>query len=163
MSEFLWPHEWQDARLLCLSLSPGVCSNSCPLSWWCHPLLSPSPPALHLSQPQRLSKELPLLIRWPKYWSFRFSNSPSSEYSGLISFRMDWFWSVCSPRDSQESSPTPQFERSVDNEQNRSTPIPGLDHKSLVTFHALFSSSHRNEWTPGTVSRAACWTCWSHR
>ena len=37
------------------------------------------------------SKELALCIRWPKYWSFSFNISPSSEYSGLISFRMDWF------------------------------------------------------------------------
>ena len=43
-------------------------------------------------------------IRWPKYWSFNFSVNPPSEYSGLISFG-----SPCSPRDSQESSPTPQF------------------------------------------------------
>ena len=48
-------------------------------------------------------------IRWPKYWSFSFSISPSNEYSGLISFR-DWlFWSPHSPRDSQQSSPTSQF------------------------------------------------------
>ena len=56
------------------------------------------------------SNESILHIRWPKYWSFSFSISPSNECSGLISFRMDWLdWSPCSPRDSQESSPTPQF------------------------------------------------------
>ena len=55
-----------------------------------HPLSSPSPPALSLSQHQGLSNELALCIRWPKYWNFSFSISPSSEYSGLISFRMDW-------------------------------------------------------------------------
>ena len=55
---------------------------SCPLS-------SPSPPALNLSQ-HRVSNESVLRIRWPKYWSFSFSTSPSNEYSGLISFRMDW-------------------------------------------------------------------------
>ena len=55
------------------------------------------------------SSELALHIRWPKYWSFSFSISPSNEYSGLISFRINWFLSPCSPRDSQESSPTPQF------------------------------------------------------
>ena len=48
-----------------------------------------------------------LRIRWPKYWSFTIS--PSNEYSGLISFRIDWFDLLASPRDSQESSPTPQF------------------------------------------------------
>ena len=50
-----------------------------------HPLLSPSPPVLNLSQHQGLQ------IRWPMYWSFSFSISPSNEYSGLISFRIDWF------------------------------------------------------------------------
>ena len=55
------------------------------------------------------SNESVLCIRWPKYWSFSFSISPSNEYSGLISFRMDWAGSPCSPRDSQESSATPQF------------------------------------------------------
>ena len=54
-----------------------------------HPLLSPSPPALNLSQHQGFSDELALRIRWPKYWSFNFSISPSNEYLGLISFRMD--------------------------------------------------------------------------
>ena len=55
-----------------------------------HPLLSPSPPAFSLSQHRVLSSESVLGIRWPKYWSFCFSISPSNEYSGLISFRMDW-------------------------------------------------------------------------
>ena len=56
-----------------------------------HPLSSPSPPAFNLSQHQGLSSESALPIRWPKYWSFSFSISPSNEYSGLISFRIDWF------------------------------------------------------------------------
>ena len=55
-----------------------------------HPLLSPSPPAFNLSQHQDFSKESVLHTRWPNYWSFSFSISPSNEYSGLISFRMDW-------------------------------------------------------------------------
>ena len=56
-----------------------------------HPLLSPSPPALNLSQHQGLFKKSVLCIRWPKYWHFSFNISPSNEYSGLISFRIDWF------------------------------------------------------------------------
>ena len=53
----------------------------------CHPLLLPSVfPSIRV-----FSSELALHIRWPKYWSFSFSISPSSEYSGLISFRIDWF------------------------------------------------------------------------
>ena len=55
------------------------------------------------------SNELALCIRWPKYWSVSFSISPSNEYSGLISFRTDRFDLPCSPRDSQESSPSPYF------------------------------------------------------
>ena len=53
------------------------------------------------------SSESALRIRWPKFWSFNFSISPSNVYSFRISFRIDWF--PCSPRDPQESSPTPQF------------------------------------------------------
>ena len=55
-----------------------------------HPLSSPSPPAFNLSQHQGLFKWVSSSIRWPKYWSFSFSISPSNEYSGLISLRMDW-------------------------------------------------------------------------
>ena len=54
------------------------------------PLLSPSPPAFNLSQLRVFSNESVLHIRWPNYWSFSFNISPSNEYSGLISFRMDW-------------------------------------------------------------------------
>ena len=67
-----------------------------------HPLLHM--PSVFLSI-RVFSNELALCIRWPKYWSFSFSISPSNEYPGLILFRVDWFWSPCSPRDSQESSP----------------------------------------------------------
>ena len=55
-----------------------------------HPLSSPSPPALNLSQHRVFSNESALYIRWPKYWSFSFNISPSNEYSGLIPCRMDW-------------------------------------------------------------------------
>ena len=55
-----------------------------------HPLSSPSPPAFNLSQHQGLFKWVSSLHQWPKYWSFSFSISPSIEYWGLISFRMDW-------------------------------------------------------------------------
>ena len=56
-----------------------------------HPLLSPSPPTFNLSSIRVFSSESVLHIRWPKYWSFSFSISPSNEYSGLISFRIDCF------------------------------------------------------------------------
>ena len=55
-----------------------------------HPLSPPSPPASIFPSIKVFSKESALRIRWPKYWSFSSSISPSNEYSGLISFRMDW-------------------------------------------------------------------------
>ena len=70
--------------------APLSITNSCPSSRWCHPLLSPSPPVFNLFQYQVFSSESALWIRWPKSWRFSFSISLSSEYSGLISFRMDW-------------------------------------------------------------------------
>ena len=94
------------------SPSPRVHSNLRPSSRWCHPAISSS--VLPFSScPQSLpalesSNESSLRMKWPKYWSFSFSISPSKESPGLISFRMDWLISLQS-RDSQESSPTPQF------------------------------------------------------
>ena len=94
MSDSLRPHGLQHSRLPCPSPSPGACSNSCPLSRWCHPTISSCHPLLLLPSVfpsiRVFSNELALCIRWPKYWSFSFSISLSSEYSGLISFRMDW-------------------------------------------------------------------------
>ena len=87
VSDSLQSHGLQHARLPCPSLDPGVCSNSCPLSRWCLPTISPSSPASVFPSIWVFSNESPLHIRWPEYWSF--SISPSSEYSGLISFRMD--------------------------------------------------------------------------
>ena len=55
-----------------------------------HPLSSPFPTAFSVSQLRIFSNESVFHIRWPKYWSFSFSNSPSNEYSALISFRIDW-------------------------------------------------------------------------
>ena len=71
---------------------------------WCPLLLPPSIfPNIRV-----YSSESVLHIKWPKYWSFSFSISPPNEYSGLIFFSTDWF-SSCSPKDSQTSSPTSQF------------------------------------------------------
>ena len=90
----LWPHGLQHARLPCPSLSPRVCSNSCPLSQWCHPTISSSHHLLLLPSIfpsiRVFSNEPVLLIRWPKYWNFSFSISPANEYSGLTSSRTDW-------------------------------------------------------------------------
>ena len=94
VSDSLRPHESQHARPPCPSPSPGVHSNmsiesGMPSSHLilCHPLLllPPMPPSIRI-----FSNESLLCIRWPKYWSFSFSISPSYEHPVLISFRMDW-------------------------------------------------------------------------
>ena len=94
MSSFLGPHGLQLARLLCPPVSPRVCSNLCPLNHWCSLTILSSAILLLLSffpNTRVFSNESTLPIRWPKYWSFSFSNIPSNEYSGLISFITDWF------------------------------------------------------------------------
>ena len=96
MSDSLRPHGLQHARPPYPSPAPRVYSNSCPLSWWCHPTISFSCCPLLLLPPllpsiRVFSSESVLCIRWPKCWRFSFSISPSNEYSGLIPFRIDWF------------------------------------------------------------------------
>ena len=95
-SKSLWPHRLQLARPACPSPSPGVCPSS--LRQWCyavqpsHPLTPSSPSAFSIFPGIRgFSNESFVHIRWPKYWSFSFSINPSSEYSGLISLKIDWF------------------------------------------------------------------------
>ena len=112
MSDSLWPHGLQHARLPYTSLTPGACLNSCPSSQWCHPTNSSFVvPFSSFLQSFQASGSFPLSllrIRWPKYWSFSFNVSPSNEYSELTSFQIYCF-DLRSPRDSQESSPTPLF------------------------------------------------------
>ena len=97
VSNFLQPRRLQHVRLPCPSPTPRACSNSCPLSRWCHPTISSSSVIPFSSCLQSFpsirvfSNESVLHIKWPKYWSFSFSISPFNKYSGLISFRMDWF------------------------------------------------------------------------
>ena len=86
---------WTSAHQAPLSwtLSPGVSSNPCLSSQWCylsHPLPSPLLPSV-FPKIRVISNELALCTTWPKYWNFSFSISPSGEYSGLISFMIDWF------------------------------------------------------------------------
>ena len=103
VSHSLWPYGLQHNRLPCPSLSPGVCSSSCPLSQrcslnhliLCHPLLLWP---LIFPSIRVFSSESALRIRWPKYWSFSFRISPSNDYSGLISFRIYWFDLLAAPQ-----------------------------------------------------------------
>ena len=109
VSNSLRPHELQHARPPCPSPTPSAYPNSCPLSQWCHPnhlilcrplLLLPS-----IFTSIRVSSNKSVLhIRWPKYWNFSFDISPSSEYSGLISFRMDWLYLLAVQESSQDNT-----------------------------------------------------------
>ena len=109
----LWPHELQHARPPCLSQTPGVYSNSCPSSWWCHPAISSSVVPFS-SCPQ----SLPASGSFPKSQLFPWGDQSigvSASASVLPVNTQDLspsWWTVgspCNPRDSQESSPTPQF------------------------------------------------------
>ena len=110
----LWPNELQHARLPCPSPSLRVCSNSFPLGWWCHPTISSSVTPLSsffqsfpetslfqwVSSSHQMAKVLELQLQHQSFqWIFR------------VDFLYNWLvWSPCSLRDSQESSPAPQFE-----------------------------------------------------
>ena len=90
----LWPHGLQHASLPCPSPTPGAYSNSCPSSWWCHPIISSSivPFSFHL-QSFLASGSFPMsqfFASGGQSIGVRFSISSSNEYSGLISFRIDW-------------------------------------------------------------------------
>ena len=116
VSDSLQPIGLQHTRLLCLSPTPRACSDSCPLSWWYHPTILSSVisfssclQSFQTSGTFLRSQESVLHIRWPKYWSLCFCISTSNEYT-IFQFLSDWLvWSPFCPRDSQESSPTPQF------------------------------------------------------
>ena len=93
VSDSSWPHGLPHTKLPCPSPSPRVCSNSCPVGRWWRLTISSSVARFFLG-PQYFpaSESFPVIShQWPKYWSFSFNISPSREYSGLISFRIDWF------------------------------------------------------------------------
>ena len=140
--QLLWPCGLQHARLSCLHLTVSwgllrfmsielmMLSNHLIL---CHPLLLSSVfPSIRV-----FSNESALHSRWPKYWSFSFSISPSNEYSGLISFRIDWFDFLPVQGDSRESSPASQF-KSIN-----SLVLIG-DTNKLLLIHWLVALLHTN-------------------
>ena len=101
-------------------------------------LLPPVPPSIRV-----FSNESTLRMRWPKYWSFSFSISPSNEHPGLIFFRMDWLDLPYSPRDSQESSPTPQFKSII------SSALSFLYSPTLTSIH--------DYWKNCSLKLCGCW------
>ena len=112
VSDSLWPHGLQHSRLLCPSLSPGVCSNSCSLSGDAiqpsQPLSSPSP-AFNLSQHQSIFKWVSSSHQVAKVLEYQLQHQ-SLQWIFRTDFLYDGLvWSAFGPKDSQESSPTPQF------------------------------------------------------
>ena len=139
VSDSLWSYGLQHARLPYPSPTLGACSNSCSLSGWCHPTISssviPTPPAFNLSQHQGLfqcvssshhvAKVLKLHLQHQSFqWIFR----TDFFYDGLVG-------SPCSPRDSQKSSPTPEF-KSIN-----SSAFSFLYSPTLTTIH-LYWKNH---------------------
>ena len=112
MSNSLWPHGLLHARLPCPSQTPGVYSDSCPSSQWCHPTIwSSVVPFSSCLQSFLASGSFPMSQLFPsggQSIGVSASASYSNEYSGLISFRIDWL-DLLSPRHSKESSPTRKF------------------------------------------------------
>ena len=124
MSNSLRPGELQHARPPCPSPTPGVYPNSCPLSWWCHPTFSSSVvPFSYCPQ------SLPAWGSFPVSQLFASGGQSigvSASASVLPVNTQDW---SCSPRDSQESSPTPQF-KSIN-----SSALSFLDSPTLTSIH----------------------------
>ena len=132
MSDSLWPHGLQHTRLpvhhQLLEPTQTHVHQIGDAIQPSHPLSSPSPPAFILSQHQVFSNESVLHIRWPKYWSFSCSISPSNEYSGLISFRIDWLDLLAVQGTLKSLLPTVQ------------------KHQFFGAQHSLQSNSHINTW-----------------
>ena len=131
MSNALWPHGLQHDRLHCPSLSPRVCSNSYPLSRWCHPpfhpLSSPSPPAFNPSQHQ----SFPMSQLFASDGQIIEASASALVLPMNIQdwFPLDWLVWSCSPRDSQESSSPPEFKRI------NSSALSFLDGPTLTSTH----------------------------
>ena len=93
VSDSLWPHGLQHARLPYLSPTPGACSNTCPLSRWCHPIISSSvgPFSCHQSFPTSGSFQMSQFFALGgQVLELQLQHQSFNEYSGLISFRIDW-------------------------------------------------------------------------
>ena len=146
VSNSLQPHGLQHAILTCPSQSPRACSNSCPFSQRCHPTISSS--VIPEDDIRVFSNESTLCIRWPKDWSFLFSISLSSEYSGLVSL-MNWF-------------PTLGFQRADWFHSGFLFWFSLPSQLLLTTFQLLFwttvtRSNPRNSDTERNESSPSCW------
>ena len=145
MSDSLQPHGLQHARLPCSSPSPGVCSNSCPLSQWCHlTILSSVAPFSSCPQSFPASVYFPMSRvshQVAKILELQLQHQ-SFEWIFRVDFLLDWlFWSPCCPRDSQESSAVPQFE------SIRSLVLSLLYGPTLTSIHDCWKNIVLTIWT----------------
>ena len=136
VSDSLRPRGLQHTRLPCPSPTPGVYPNSCPSRWW-HPTILVShslllPPSI-IPSIKVSSHESVVRIKWPEYWSFSFNINPSNEHPGLIILSDELVGSPCSPKDSQESSPTPQF-KSINSSALLSFKADSSDKSHLIMY-----------------------------
>ena len=133
MSGSLWPLELKHARLPCPSPSPRACSNSCPLSQWCHPTISSCCPLLLLPSVfpsiRVFSNESGLRIRWPKYWSFSFSIILQMNFQGWFPLGLTGLISLLSKGFSRVFSSTTIWK-----------------HQFFSTQLSLWSNSHIHTW-----------------
>ena len=131
VSDSLWPHGLQHTRLPCPSPTPRACSDSCPSNWWCHPtshpLSAPSPPAFNLAQHQGLFHWVSSLHQVAKVLEHQHQ---SFQWTFRTDFLSGWLVWSCSPRDSQESSLTPQVWK----------------HQFFSAQLSLWSNSHIHTW-----------------
>ena len=142
MSNLLRPHWLTQKSPLSSTISQGLLKFISMSEWWYLTISSSvSPFSFCLIFPSNkvFSSESVLPLRWPKYWNFSFSNKPSSEYT-------DWLvWSPCYPRDSQQSSPAPQFETLI------------ILYIPTLTFH---NSHHLTTLTSKTTGKTTALTMW---
>ena len=141
----LRPHGLQHAMRPCTSPAPIVCSNSCPLSWWCHPTISFS-----VAPFSSCLQSFPASEFFPRSWFFTSGGQilglqlshQSFQWIFRTDFLWDWLaWSSCSPRDSQESSPTPQF-KSIN-----SSMLCFLYGPTLTSIHDYWKNIALTRWT----------------
>ena len=135
-------------RLPDLSLFPRVCSNSCPLNWWCHPttypLLSPSSPAHNVPLTRNFFRESVLHIRFPKHWSFSFSIRPSNDYWAFSFFITgDWNSKVGSQKISRIAA---KFGLGLQNEAGQRL-TEFCQENMLIIADALFQQHKRGLYT----------------
>ena len=144
MSDSLWPHGLQHARLPCPSLFPGVCSDSCPLSWWCHLTISSSAAlpfsfAFNLSQHQGLFQRVSSSHQVAKVLELQLQHQ-SFQQIFRVDFLQDWLvWSPCSPRDSQESFPAPQF-KSINSSERQQDAMQGAEETGIHPDPTLYTA-----------------------